>query len=204
MSFTTRKPGVRKVQTNRDDTLQLIALRELGSASRWVELANLNALRPPYIVNDRVDLKAGVLLAGDMINIPAPTGMATVASDADGVFLRDIKLTNGRLTASGGDLVPVGGVDNLTQALQIRIQTDKKELPFHPEYGCYVDVLRGRAGNPVNNALAAFFVMSSLLEDERVKSVDKTDAIIGGDSIMVESLVTPIFERPMKLIAVVK
>ena len=204
MSFTTRKPGVRKVQTNRDDTLQRIALRELGSASRWVELANLNSLRPPYIVNDRADLKAGVLLAGDVINIPAPIGMATVASDADGVFLRDIKLTKGRLTASGGDLVPVSGVDNLTQALSIRVMTEKGELMFHSEYGCYVSILRGQAGNPVNNALAAFFVMSSLLEDERVKSVDKTDAIIGGDSIMVESLIMPIFERPMKLMAVVK
>ena len=40
-------PNIRHAEVHHGDTLQRISLRELGDASRWVELVLLNELRPP-------------------------------------------------------------------------------------------------------------------------------------------------------------
>ena len=204
MSFTIKSPGVRKVQTEWNDTLQKVSQRELGTASRWVELANLNNLKPPYIVNTREEQRPNVLLAGDSISIPAPLSANSMAYDEDGIFLCDINLENGLLTSTGGGLSPVKGLDNLTQALTIRLMTEKGELMHHPEYGDYLILLKGKNATPANQGLGAFYAMSCLMEDERVKSVEQTVVTINADTMTVEALVQPIYERTIKLIAQVK
>ena len=204
MSFTVKSPGVKKVQTEWNDTLQRIALRELGSASRWVELVNLNSLKPPYIVNTRAELKPGVILAGESINIPAPLSGTPIAYDEEGIFLCDLKLDKGLLAGQGGSFIPVKGLDNLSQALKVRIQTEKGELMNHPEYGDYLTLLRGKNATPENQALGAFYAYSCLIEDERVKTVDQTTVTINADTMTVEATINPIFDRPIKLIAQVK
>lgn len=204
MSFYKNRPGIRRVLTIRNDTLQRIALRELGDASRWIELVNLNELKPPYIVNSKAELVANVLLAGDPINIPAPKTTSNRLTDEDGVFLKDCKLTQGLLSASGGDVVTVRGVQNLKQALQIRIMTVKRDLLFHPTYGCYVSLLLGGGSGGATNSLAAFYVKSALQEDERVSSVTNVKASTTGDSIAIDAYIQPIFDRLINVQSIIK
>lgn len=204
MNFTKPAPGIRKVQTNHGDTLRRIALRELGDASRWTELATLNNLRPPYIVNTTAELLPNVMLAGETINIPAPYTSQRIATDEEGVFLKDILLSRGKLTAANGDLVPVKGEENFKQALSIRVTTRKGELMFHPTYGCYITLMRGKEGSAANNALSAFYVRSAVLEDDRVSEVLDVEATLTDDGIKVEADVQPISDRVINLIAVIR
>ena len=193
--FIQEAPATRQAQTHWDDTLQKIALRELGDASRWVELALLNGLKPPYI---QTQSGPGILAYGDSIAIPAPVAVAT----GDAVFLRDVLLDKGRLKADAGRLKLAGGLDNFNQAIQIRINTVKRELAFRPDFGCWVSSLIGAANGPVAGQLAAFYVRSSLLQDDRVASVPSCSATVVGDSIRIEATVNPITGRAVDIQAI--
>lgn len=204
MSFVKRIPGIRRATTNRHDTLQKIALRELGDASKWVDIALLNNLKPPYIVQNQADLTEFTLLAGSIIDIPAPKSYVSVTTDADGVFLKDVLLNKGLIDFSGGDIEKVSGLNNLKQALLIRISTIKQELMFHPEYGCYVYQLLGKGATATAMALAAFYVKSALLEENRVDRVISVVAEVIGDAIRVDAVVQPITGKTIDINALIK
>ena len=63
--------GVREVTILPGDTLQTIAVRELGNAERFLELVVLNSLKPPYISPTQADRAPNTLAPGDAILIPA-------------------------------------------------------------------------------------------------------------------------------------
>ncbi len=50
--FSRTLTGWRFVETLANDTMQGIAARELGDASRWVDLVNINGLTPPYLTGE--------------------------------------------------------------------------------------------------------------------------------------------------------
>lgn len=187
-------PNVRYVDVLYGDDLRRIALRELGDASLWLDLVTINGLRPPYIAEAA---SAGVLAYGDQIAIPAPVSIISADTDADAVYGSDLLLSNRRLLVDGGDFVLVSGVGNLRQALGLHIMVEKRELMFHPEFGCYVRSLIGKSNGPVSGQLAAFYVKSALLEDERVDRVLSCVAEVVGDQIKVEAKVAPITGKPV-------
>lgn len=193
-------PNVRHATINHANTLKTIALRELGDAARWVELALLNGLRPPYIA---AAASSGVLAYGDQISIPAPFSTASANADPNLVFDVDLSLKYGVLQAENGDFVLVSGVKNLAQALQHHIDVDKRDLMFHPEYGCWVRSLIGTSNSANSGNLAAFYVKSALLEDERVQSVSSCTAEIVGDKIKVTAVAVAISGRPVDLQVVI-
>ena len=117
----------------------------------------------------------------------------------DYVFFRDISLNNGFLDDLQGDIALVGGIPNFTQSIRIRISTWKRELMFHPEYGCWLPTLIGDKLDGVSNSLAAFYVKSALLEDDRVSSVPACVATINGDAIRVDATVKPISGRAVDI-----
>lgn len=202
MNFTREAPGVRLAETRHGDTLQRIALRELGDAGRWVELAELNGLRPPYIT-DAALVRAGVLAYGASIKIPAPASIISASAEPRTVYGADLRLARGALGAQFGDLEILEGVPNFVQALQHRIVVGKRELGFHPEYGCHVRTLIGASNGPVSARLAAFYVRSALLEDERVDAVPSCVAEVLGDQIRVTATVVPVSGIPVELVLVV-
>lgn len=202
MSFTREAPGVRLAETRHGDTLQRIALRELGDAGRWVELAELNGLRPPYIT-DAALARAGVLAYGASIKIPAPASIISASAEPRTVYGADLRLARGALGVQFGDLEILEGVPNFVQALQHRIVVGKRELGFHPEYGCHVRTLIGASNGPVSARLAAFYVRSALLEDERVDAVPSCVAEVLGDQIRVTATVVPVSGIPAELVLVV-
>lgn len=195
--FLRPAPPVRYADVQVGDSLRRISLRELGDASRWTELALLNDLRPPYVVDDPNQAGPKVLAAGDPIRLPAAVSLATVDTDPDAVFLRDLELAEGDLRAAHGDLALVGGVPNLRQALTLRLRTAKKELGFHPRYGCLARTLVGRVTGPAADQLAAFYVRSALLEDDRIDRVASCVATVVGDAITVTAVAVPVSGRPV-------
>lgn len=191
--------GWRFVEVRANDSLQAIALREMGDAGRWAELITINELRHPYLTTNPDEAQPGVLLAGQMLRVPAPTPYATVDTDPDAVFFRDVALVGGRLVVENGDIQPVGGLANLRQAIRHLIATETGELMFHPGYGCNLRRLLGSLNGPTAALLAARYVRTALEADERVDRVTDARATVSGDKLMVEAEIVTVAGRPLTI-----
>lgn len=176
-----------------DDTLQSLALRYLGHAQYWPDIAALNALSPPYLAATPAP---GVLAYGD--DILLPISQPDAIAEKHDPFLTDIYLSNdheanqyGQLTVINGDIALTSGLSNFLQALSMRVVVPKRSMLFHPGYGCFVDTLIGRVNRASLAQLAAFYVKSALLEDPRVKEVNGINAVLDGDQIRLNVTVLP-------------
>lgn len=192
MSFDRAMTGYRYAETMRGDTLRHVALRELGDAKFWTDLVIINGLLPPYLTDDPALVRPGVVLTGDTILIPAPQENAALTEDPDEVFGADILLNNGRLDLEGGDFKVSTGLGNLIQQIRHRLSTEKQALMFHPRYGCYTHLLRGRGNGPILSQLAAFYVRSALLEDPRISEVPRCETSVDGDVLRINADAIPV------------
>lgn len=189
---------VRYADTNRGDSLQAVALREMGDSARWAELIWLNDLIPPFMTDDPLLAGNRVLLSGSKIAIP----MVSDGIDPDEIetFGTDVALDRlGAMTSVDGDLMTVSGFQNLKLALVRRVITEKKTKGFSPEYGCWISLLRGEKLGAAQLALAAFYVKSSLLEDDRISEVLACVAVADGESLRVSATVRPIDGKDLSL-----
>lgn len=187
--------GFRFVETYYGDTLQRIAARELGDASRWVDLVHLNGLIPPYFVDISEPQTDGVIRYGDQLLVPSSTSVSNYETDPNLVFGIDCELRNGFLEAEDGDFCVVSAFDNLKQAIKHRIVTDQGELVFHPDYRCLVHRLIGAANGPTAGLLARDYVKSAILRDPRIQEVTSVVATISGDKISVTAEAVPVTGR---------
>ena len=170
MSFSQTLTGFRLVPTRLDDTLQAIAARELGDASEWPVLANLNNLLPPYLTQDPACVSSRVLLGGSTIKVPGASPVPAAVVDPVDVFGIDIALVDGQIVDDGaGDILTVSGAANLDQAVENRLGTRPGELVFHLAYGCKAHQLKGRGGSATVNGLAAVYVSKALQADPRIQ-----------------------------------
>lgn len=202
MTLTLQRPveGHRFAQTRHNDSMQLIAARELGDASRWAELVAFNDLVPPFITNDPSEQAPGVLLAGQLVRIPAAVVTVSAGVDADRVFERDVALVSGQLGASdGGDLLVAAGLDNLRQAVRHRLETERGDLIFHPQYGSLLRRIIGSVNGPTAGLLAAGYAKAAVLSDPRISSVLSSEASVVGDVINVTVVAEPIVGRRVEL-----
>ena len=124
---------------------------------------------------------------------------------------RGSDLSVGTRTRSGRlDLGTVSAVDNIRQALLLRLLTPVGELePLgHPDYGCRLGELVGRLNNERTHNLAKMFVLQALAAEPRIAQVlsvrvaphrsDRTRLDITVDALTVEgptplNLVFPFF-----------
>ena len=196
MTTDLRTPlaGFRFAETRRGDSLQAIAARELGDGKRWAELVSYNGLVPPYITDDPLVARAGVVLTGALILVPAATA-AAYTTDQSQVFERDIALVAGQITIVDGDFGPIEGLQNLKQAIRHRVATDRGELIMHPEYGSKLRLLIGTGNNAIAGQLAAEYARAAVSADPRVSSVRSPVAVVSGDSITVTIVAEPITGR---------
>lgn len=177
-------PPYRLVDTNRGDTLQSIANREMGDANRWPELVWINNLVWPYITDDSRRVKEGVLLSGSFIKVPAAAGVYTDEAEKGQVYERDCRLVNKSLEVdSSGDLLVCAGADNLRQQLGHRVATPRGQATRHPDYGCMIWRLLGKVNNATSGFLGAAYVKSTLEADYRVQKVDYSKSAVIGDAI---------------------
>jgi hypothetical protein len=176
------------------DTLRVIALRELGDALRWPEIAGLNELRPPYIVGslDAADRQRGTLIWGDRLLLPTGTATTEITRYED-LYGTDIDLAGGRLTAgAGGDWALVAGGDNLVAALGRRLRTRTGDLLAHPQYGCDVAAILGFKLRPVSLLLGAGFVRRAAIADPRVERIESVTTAASGDAALFGVTVQPV------------
>lgn len=188
--------GWRWAEIRHGDTLQHIAAREMGDASRWHELASLNALLPPYLTGDSdAALASGgrVLLYGQQIRVFAATPVADAAVDAGAVYGTDAALdTRGMLSGADGDLSLVSGLRNLAASLSRRITTDRGELVFHQNYGSSVRQVLGSTNGPARAAFTARSAREAVARDSRVSRVTAATAAPDGDRLEVTIVLEPI------------
>lgn len=189
MSWERSVAAWRRADTRMGDTIQRIAERELGNASRWPEIATLNDLVSPYIVDAVEDLQPRTLLAGLAIKIPAPQRAVSGVADPDDIFGTDLHLPDGRLRVTeAGDLELVSDAANLSQALRHRLDTHQRELVYHPTYGNQMHELLGQEQTSGTAMLAAAFADRALLADPRIVGTKDTAARVAGDAIRAEGI----------------
>ncbi len=94
---------------------------------------------------------------------------------------------------SSGGLAGVCGVENLIQALMLRLNTEQKRHPFHPSFGAQIPV--GQAWNDDTRFLYTFFIRKSLLSDPRVSAVRNARLEMRGDIVSFTADIQPINVR---------
>lgn len=195
--------GFRFVEVRRSETLQQIAARELGSATRWPEIVGLNGLLPPFVTDDPAAVRPGVVLSGGYVKVPAAASTISAEAQPEEVFGRDAILRLGRLGVEAGDLEVVSGSANLAQALRHAVETERGELIFHADYGCLVRQIVGTVNGPTAAILAAEYVKATVLADSRVDRVSRADAVVAGDAVTVQVEVYPVTGKPIDLAATI-
>lgn len=169
------------------DSLRRIALRELGDALRWIELAEVNQLRPPYIIDsvNPGDRLRATLIYGDTIRIPMGkvTDSVQLPQDVLGI---DCALPQGQLQPTEtGDWLPIAATENLAQALCHRVKTPLGDLLAHPDYGSQVTSCLGLKNLNVIQLMAIGFVRKALAQDPRVAEVSSVQSAAPGDQLHV-------------------
>ena len=183
-SFSVPVVSFRLVDTLQGDTLQAVALRELGDASLWYGLVGLNNLLPPYLTDDVSLVTARVALAGGTLKVPSTGSPATGVADPESLYGTDILMQSGRLSATAsGDFALVSDLPNLAQALENRLGTTPGELLYHPDYGFIGARLIGLGASSAVNQLLAAKLAQTVASDPRVSSCTGTVASLVGDTI---------------------
>lgn len=189
------------------DTIQGIAAKFLGDGTLWYDLAIINGLKPPY-----VSWAGGPNVArpGDTILIPRlgsdnRTNSASRSSGAteEALFGRDCRLVETRNSRPGRpavdiivdgrtrtDFATIGGVDNLVQAVQLRIWTMRGSMPHYPGYG--LPPIVGFGNTAANVTALKIGLRSTIAQDSRIESVLAIRAVAAGDSLDVDADVLPV------------
>jgi len=184
-------------------TLKQMAAKFLGQAGRWKEIVHLNRLRAPYI-NPSGD-GFTVLRPGDPIKIPAVPESGTdennVFSAQDSIqnqdarrYGRDLRIdpnTHDFVVDSQGDLATIEGLDNLRQAMQIKVFTRPGDLKAHPWFGLGMERAVGK-GIAVDQ-LAGYHlsVHSTLLSDTRIERLKSLALRVSGDILQIKAVIIP-------------
>ena len=189
------------------DTVQSLAARFLGSGMLWYDLVLVNALKPPYI-----SWAGGPNVArpGDTILIPSLGGDARTNSAArsagateEALFGRDLRLvetSNSRPGRPGVDLMvdertnrdlaTIAGLDNLVQAVQLRVWTTRGTMPHYPGYG--VPTIVGFGNTAANVTAMKIGLRATLAQDSRIDSILAIRVEATDDNLAVDADVLPV------------
>jgi len=194
------------------DTLESIALNQLGSTDYWKVIATFNNLAYPYITSTFPQPEKTVS-PGQQIAIPiipnTPNFQGT-ASNAGNIILSpfqtppsinssfgtDIYLdsTGDVDVTSNGDIKTVSGIPNLQQALSLKVTVYRGELLVHPDYGI-INMLGERTITTLQSLILGQ-LEATFLSDPRVQKVISTSVNILGDTGSFESSILPNFNAP--------
>jgi hypothetical protein len=191
--------SVREKSIDGNDTIHTIATRELGNPDRFRDLVLLNNLKPPYI--DAAG-GPGVLKPGQKILIPQNKSnseggvvknkeynITTGMSSGEKALGVDIRVTDeGDLAISNiKDLDLVGGMDNMSQAVALKLYYEKGSLKRHPEVGTNLQI--GRKVKSNNAKEAQEDIIRSFLSDSRIDALPYIDVSQEGSTTNINMLV---------------
>ena len=184
-------------------SIKVLAVRFLGSAGRWKEIALLNNLTAPYVSPSGDGVT--VLRPGQSIKIPAPSqddgsdvnqvfDMSTAQQREDAYrYGRDLLVdeeTFDLRVDDRGDLATVEGTQNLRQALLVKIHTSPGGLRLHPWFGFGVTPGEGIA----IDRLSRYHLQAreTLLSDTRIEAINSLSLdVIGGDTLKIGASLLP-------------
>lgn len=175
-----------------DTTLEDLAGKYLGTPERWIDIAVLNDLKPPYIQEGSIDLR--VKNPGDKLLIPSSqqpfkfdipvtkdypiTHNLSPAEKNLGVDLKlsaefDLVFTN------TGDYALIAGPQNAGQAVIIKLSIEKGSLKYHTDIGASLSI-----GEKMVNADAVRDeVTEAILKDPRFEKINNIAINITGNTI---------------------
>lgn len=162
--------GVRQAALRSGDTLQRVAVRELGEASRWRDIAQLNSL------NSNADLTGRSTL---LIPATPQTPNSAIALDVEDtryqteerLYGRDllvVETSRGKisLVLSEGDLATVAGTANLRQAVMMKTRIKQGSLLENPAYGIRANI--GKPQSQEDTALLQWGLQVAAETDPRI------------------------------------
>ena len=186
--------GSREITIQASDTPDGLAVRW---DVPWVDIAAANGLRSPYICEASLP---GTVAVGDKILIPLRTsksrfmpaitlGNQLGASQQEMFFGADIRLDAdegfGIDTLHGGeDLDLAVGMDNMMQALTLRVETEQQTNPCYPNFGRTLKI--GELNTLEERLLAEVSLRRCLLQDDRIQSVDQANITGDADSAQID------------------
>ncbi len=189
------------------ETLESIALEELGSADQWYEIAVLNELRAPYISWAGLP---GTATIGSTILIPKsiPTRKTAAATDSasaspEALYGTDMLLYEPAASMVGRpvvdlrinprttkDVATIAGVSNLVQATQMRLWTERGAYTLDPGYGMPAPI--GYPNTEANVVAIRQAAASTLASDSRIRTIQSMTITQIDDTVDVDATVLPV------------
>jgi len=194
--------GSQEVTLPGGTSIKEVASRFLGESGRWKEIVLLNNLRPPYISAQGDGIS--VLRPGDKINIPMlplddndqAQVFTTLTMDQEGSdarkYGRDLWAdpdTLDILVNEYGDLGVIEGLDNLRQAMTIKVKTRPGDLKMHPWFGFSGEVGTGIEIDKL--ARQQLQVRDTLLSDSRIDTIESLSVRASGDLVLIRASLVP-------------
>lgn len=192
------------------DTIQAIAQRYLGDMSLWTEIAEFNDLKYPYIVdtvNEKMQNPDHLATIGDtlLIRVSQDTQAELIANlkrkteydqeeiyglalgkDLDIMPSSEDKVFDPEILGMKGDpkgaIATVKGLDNLKQALFIRLITPLGSYIGHPEFGSEVHKYIGMKNTEETATLLNLEIERTIRKDSRVNNVVYNNHVISGNT----------------------
>lgn len=190
------------------DTLEGIASTLLGDPNFWKLLAEFNNLSYPYISTLNPQPQK-TLAPGQQISIPELASNATSSFPTNIVlsqfqappsinssFGTDILLdsTGDIDVAPNQDILTITGVDNLKQAILLKLNVYRGELLAHSDYGI-LNIL-GIRTLPSLTAITQSQLEATLLSDPRISNVVNSQVSVQGDIASFQAEALPNFGAP--------
>lgn len=185
---------IRTVTVRQGDTLMSIASRVLGNFESWYQIAQVNALVPPFIASSP---SPGVAAPGSVLYLPTTASLpapAQAPSYSTNYLGRDIYYgpLNQPMIPWQGDFATISGYSNLSLSLGRRLQTTKGTLIFHPQFGSRIPPEIGHIATSKAVGHIGAFAASALKSDPRVNKVQNLQITVGENySIHVSATVIP-------------
>lgn len=191
----------------------------LGDSGKVDDVIKYNGLDYPYVTDTpsySTPFKK-FLTAGDIIYVPVPEELVTGDINTkinpqkmqtglyEEILGRDVKLNKSTDTTTGvsefnltlsptGDLDVVVGKENIVQAIDIKLHTERGEMPLHPGFG--IVPVMGEKGNRTLNFNLYLSLNDTMLSDGRIKELSDTKVHISGDVVSVKTKVHVIGQVP--------
>jgi len=178
--------GVNLYTVKGEDTLQSIALKELGDETLWPYIASIN----PSIQSN------SDLVVGEEIYVPVNQNIQTTTSKDNFILtedtLRDPYGADIRLDSNGNIIVQesndvslVSGVDNVLQSIDVRLKTEIGSMIKQTAFGLMSQP--GMAGTSQAFSYVRMSIQNTLIQDPRIASVKNVGVQIERDALHVSA-----------------